>query len=149
MAENATPERKYHRFPYPVAASTLIEQGTMVGVNASGYAVPMNGPELAFAGMALSTVNNTGSAGSMLVECERSIYRWANSEEGDEISLSDVGKRAYAHTATQVGLTPGDNDYSDCGVIAHVDALGVWVDGTNLSYYVEPEDNGGGGGGGD
>lgn len=93
---------------FPVAASTHIYQGTMVFINTSGYAsgataTGVNG----FAGIAVSEVNNTGSAGDLEVEVHT---------EGDFVlvgagtySQADVGAVIYGDDnytiSTSIGST--------------------------------------------
>lgn len=71
IAENKPPvRREANRAFYPVAASTTIYEGTLVYLNASGYAVADDGAGLQqFAGVAIEAANNgSGSAGDKNVE---------------------------------------------------------------------------------
>jgi hypothetical protein len=83
------------RRSYPVAASTRIYEGTLVFVNASGYAdddtaTGVNG----FVGVAVAEADNSsGSAGDKVVE----VYAEGDFElVGTSLAQTDVGMPAYA-----------------------------------------------------
>ena len=83
------------RRSYPVAASTNIYEGTLVFINASGYAdddtaTGVNG----FAGIAVRQADNSsGSAGDVWVE----VYVEGDFElTGTSLAQTDVGMPAYA-----------------------------------------------------
>lgn len=80
---------------YPVAASTRIYQGTLVYINAAGYASDATATGVnAFAGVATGEADNTsGSAGDIFVE----VYTKGNFElVGTGFAQTDVGMPIYA-----------------------------------------------------
>ena len=80
---------------YPVAASTRIDQGTLVFVNAAGNADDDTATGVnAFAGIAIAEANNTdGSAGDIEVE----VYTEGDFElVGTSLALTDNGMPIYA-----------------------------------------------------
>lgn len=112
-----------------VAASTTIYQGGMVALNASGYAVPASAsPTLKVLGRAMANVDNAaGSNGALIVEAEAGCFRFENSEGGDAISSDDIGKPCYAVDDQTLALTSNGGARPIAGLVADVDADGVWV----------------------
>lgn len=96
-ADRKTPYREGVEIEYPVAASTKIYAGTMVCVNASGYAVPAaNSANLKFVGVAMQQVDNsTGSNGDRVVRVRREgVFEFnassiAQSMVGDDMYIVD------------------------------------------------------------
>lgn len=91
---------------YPVKASTHIYQGTLVFVDADGFAEATTATGVnAFAGVAIHEVNNVGSSGDAYVEV------WA---EGDfelvgagTYTQADVGSPVYADDNYTISLAIG------------------------------------------
>jgi hypothetical protein len=107
-----------------VAASTTIYAGTLVGVNASGYAVPASASSaLTILGRAESTVINTaaagfGSAGALRVRIREGVFLLTCSGAG----ISSVGKMAYVVDDNTVALTDGSGSRPAAGMIVAYDA---------------------------
>lgn len=137
MAERKTkyiPEPKQRSFP--VAAGELIEQGKIVMLNATGFALEgatATGQKMV--GMALETVDNsTGADGDLSVEVFRGLSRWASGTAGDAIDRADIGATVYIIDDETVGLTDGGATRSAAGTVDQVDgngADGVWVKPAN------------------
>lgn len=92
----------------PMAASTIIYEGTMVASDASGNAVPATASAaLKLWGLAESQVDNsTGSAGAKRVRIRPGVFPMNNSGAGaDQITAADVGKYCYAADDNVVALT--------------------------------------------
>ena len=75
-------------FAMPVAASTHVYQGSLVGLNTSGYLVKASAdPTLRIVGVSESDVDNSsGSAGDLTCVPKRGPYYFANSSSTDAIT---------------------------------------------------------------
>jgi hypothetical protein len=109
---------------YPVYTNTHIYAGSLVGINSSGYLVPMSvSTTLTCVGMALETVdNNPGNSGALYCQVQQGVARWAN---GSSITLASVNALAYADDDQTVSTTATGK--SIAGTIYKVDSEGVWV----------------------
>ncbi len=125
-----TKRRDAKVFSDPVAATTKIYAGSLVCINASGYAVPgSTSTTLKARGVAQEQVDNSaGAAGDKRVETSRGCFPFANSSAGDEVTRADIGGTAYIVDDQTVAKTNGTNTRSAAGVIRDVDSDGVWVE---------------------
>lgn len=103
------PPRRGNKFTLvnlPVAAFTRIWAGSLVCLNASGYAVPASANStLIVMGIAARTVNNVaGGNGDQQIDIEKGIYGIGNSVS-DPVSLSDVGNQVYAEDDQTIAKT--------------------------------------------
>lgn len=106
----------------PVAANAEITQGTMVALNASGYAVPAaKATGLVVVGCAMETVLGSATAGEITVKADRAVYVWDN----DNVTAADLLKKCYVKDAKTVTATATGS--SVAGTILAVDADGVTV----------------------
>lgn len=114
----------------PVAASTKIFAGSLVCLNASGYAVPGSvATTLKARGVAQEQVDNsTGAAGAARVETRRGVFKFGNSTSSDEITIANITANCYIVDDQTVALTNGSNTRSVAGKIVAVDSDGVWVE---------------------
>lgn len=114
----------------PVAASTRIYAGSLVCLNASGYAVPgSTSATLSARGVAQEQVDNSsGLAGDKRVETRRGVFKFANSASGDAITIANIGANCYIVDDQTVALTHATTTRSLAGVIRGVDSDGVWVE---------------------
>ena len=126
--DRATPYREGIEVEYLVAANTKIFAGSLVCVNAAGYAVPAadtSGYQLA--GVALEQVDNSdGSDGGKTVRLRRTgVFEF----DAVSISQSMVGLLMYAaddHTFDDAaGLT---NDIKVGLLVKYVSATKGWID---------------------
>jgi len=118
---------------YPVGATTTISQGSLVALNAAGYAVPASTAATQFAvGRAKSTVVNAGANGAKTIAVETGTFKWGNSAAGDAIAQAEVGDFCWIVDDQTVAKTNGSSTRSRAGRITSVDAGGVWVT-TNFS----------------
>ena len=124
-----TPRRVGEIFNAPVAATTKIYAGSLVCLNASGYAVPGSvATTLVPVGRATAQVDNSsGSNGDMAIEIERGIFRFGNSASSDLIARTEIGSVAYIVDDQTVAKTNGTNTRSRAGFIVDVDSDGVWI----------------------
>lgn len=129
-AERDTQRRSGEKSAAPVAASTKILGGSIVCMNAAGYATKgATATTLKSLGMAEATVDNSaGAAGDQTVPYRRDgWFRFANSASADAITLADVNANAYIVDDQTVAKTDGTSTRSVAGVIRDVDARGVWI----------------------
>lgn len=118
------------QFSDPVAAAVVIFAGSLVCLNASGYAVPgSTSTTLKARGVAQEQVDNSaGAAGDLAIETRRGVFPFANSTSTDEITRADIGASAYIVDDQTVAKTSATNTRSVAGVIRDVDSNGVWVE---------------------
>jgi hypothetical protein len=118
-----------HQYNLPVAATTTIFQGSMVGINASGYLVPASADSaIRIVGMAKKRVVNSGSAGDVSCPVETGIFKWANSSTTGAITAADIGRDAYAVDDETVSRISAYGARPVAGRIVEVDSAGVWVE---------------------
>jgi hypothetical protein len=113
----------------PVAAATKIYGGSIVAINAAGYAVPgATATTLKSAGVAEHRADNSaGAAGDIRVRVRKGPHVFANSAAADAIALTDIGADCYIVDDQTVAKTNGTNTRSVAGKVFDVDAGGVWV----------------------
>ena len=126
--DRATPYREGVEVEYLVAANTKIYAGSLVCVNAAGYAVPAADTSgYRFAGVALEQVDNSsGSAGGNNVKLRRAgVFEF----DAGSISQDMVGAAMYAvddHTFDDAaGPT---NDIKVGLLVKYVSATIGWID---------------------
>ena len=79
---------------YPVAASTTIYAGALVGLNSAGYLVPMSGTGQRVVGIANETVDNSsGANGDKTCGADTGVYRMVN-DGTNTVTLANVGAGA-------------------------------------------------------
>ena len=102
------------QFSDPVAAATRIFAGSLVCLNASGYAVPgATSTTLKARGVAQEQVDNSaGAAGDLRIETRRGVFPFANSTSTDEITRADIGATAYIVDDQTVAKTSATNNSS-------------------------------------
>jgi hypothetical protein len=132
--ERNTPQRgteaKISDFQFDVAATTKINQGAMVALDAAGNAKgAITATGLRIPGRAQETVDNlTGAIGDKKVKVKRGVFRWGNSSAGDLITKADLFNDCYAVDDQTVAKTNGSSTRSVAGKIVDVDSSGVWVE---------------------
>lgn len=109
----------------PVAAGTVIQEATMVALNASGYAVPASKSEgLTVVGCATKYVDNAlGVNGAEKATVKRGAFIWNND---GSIQETDIMKDAYVDDECTVTITSDGS--SKAGKILAVDADGITVE---------------------
>jgi len=109
-----------------VASNTTLFAGSMVALNATGYAVPASDATgLRVIGMAADTVINTGTDGALTVTVVRGLFRWVN---GDTLTDADIGSLAFVEDDQTVQKGASATYKIIAGVVVDVDGYGVWVD---------------------
>lgn len=127
--EIATPRKDNRIYGRKMAAAKILA-GTIVCLNAQGYATPgATSTTLKADGVAQETIDNsTGAAGDQTIRIVKGAHRFKNSAAGDAITIADIGNDCYVVDNQTVAKTNGTNTRSVAGKITDVDALGVWVD---------------------
>jgi hypothetical protein len=123
-----TPLKAGEIIALPVAAATKINGGTLVALNATGYAAPATkAAALKILGRAEESADNTaGAAGAVTVLARRkAVFKYANSAS-DSLTQADVGGTAYAEDDSTVCKTA--TGASAVGKILGVEDDGVWVE---------------------
>jgi len=94
----------------PIAASTKIEAGNLVALNASGYAVhASDAANLKVIGRAEETVDNSaGSAGDLAIPIKRGAFCFAN-DATQAVTIAHVGKKIYVKDSATVQSATGTN----------------------------------------
>lgn len=126
-----TPRREATRLSLPVAANTNIWAGTIVSVLTDNSGAVPGGTASSGkgVGVAQERANNTGgAAGAIRVTVEQQeAFRFGNSASGDLIAISDIGNLCYIVDDQTVAKTSNSGARPAAGVVADVDANGVWV----------------------
>nr|WP_288358472.1 hypothetical protein [uncultured Pseudomonas sp.] len=127
-ADRNTPMRGIGLLALAVAAGTRIYAGSLVVVDANGFAIPGKvGTGLGYAGRAEESVDNTnGAAGAVRVPVRRGeAFKWAND---GTITQAQLFKTAYVVDDQTVGATDDTGKRSAAGRITGIDADGVWIE---------------------
>ena len=122
-----TPERSGAVFNYPLAAETVIWQGTLVALDSSGNCVPAsNTVGLKVVGRAEETVDNSaGLAGALTINVKRGVFLYANSASA-AVDANDKGAPVYVEDDMTVTETASNSIVA--GVCLDVTSEGVWID---------------------
>ena len=116
-----------HPDSYPVAADTVIYQGTLFVINSSGLAVPCEtGDDLAFAMIAVDNANNAGgAAGAVNVRGEFGAS-YLLAVDTTVVTRVHIGTVVYGLDDQTVTLTSTDN--TPIGPISYFEnASEAWV----------------------
>lgn len=110
-------------------AATEIFAGSMVSVNAAGFAVPStNTAGEFFRGRAEKAVNNTGAQGATKIVVSIGVFKWTNSA-GSAIVQASIGDEVFCEDDNTVALVA-----SNSLKVGRVDEIdddgGIWVDST-------------------
>lgn len=112
------------------AAVAKIFAGSLVAINAAGYATPgAVATTLRYGGRAEEQVDNTtGAAGDKSVLVRRNkAFKWLN-HGADPIVQADLFTTCYIVDDQTVAKTNGVNTRSVAGKVIQIDADGVWVE---------------------
>lgn len=125
-ADRNTPNREAELFNFPVATAVKIYSGSIVMLNAAGYATKgATAVGQICVGRAEDQVDNTGGAdGAKAIDVRAGTFKFANS--GD-ITIAEIGDTGYIVDDQTVAKTDDAGTRSAAGKIVGVDADGVWV----------------------
>ena len=129
-AGRATPRRDPDCTSLPVAAGVVIYKGSIVVINAAGFACPgKTGVGVTVLGCAERRANATGlTDGAISVTVRSGIcFKWANSTAADLITAAKVGQPCYVVDDQTVASNDGGGTRPVCGIIKGVEQDGVWV----------------------
>lgn len=125
-ADRNTPNREGELFNFPVATNVKIYGGSIVMLNATGYATKgATAVGQICVGRAEDQVDNTGGAdGAKAVDVRAGTFKFVNS--GD-ITIAEIGDTCYIVDDQTVAKTDGVGTRSAAGKVVGVDSDGVWV----------------------
>lgn len=140
MAERNTPRRTGmidYIEAYDVAASTRIEAGKLVALDASGNAVEYaksaanTANNLTVVGRCEETVDNSsGAAGDLKVRARIGVFLWNNDVAGDLLTKAEIGDAVHGEddeTVRKSAVTGNAARTAKVGRLIAVDSDGVWV----------------------
>jgi hypothetical protein len=130
-ADRTTKTRSGERMTLPVAGSTKIFAGSMVGLGSDGYARPGRATSTdQIVGIAEQQVDNSGGDdGDLNVEVLRRVTGcFGNSSSGDAVTLTERGKTVFAVDDQTVAKTNSSGARPAAGKVIDVTSEGVWVE---------------------
>ena len=121
-----TPEREGEILVLPMAASATIFAGSLVVINATGYAAPgSTAATLRAAGRAEEYRVNSGGDGEATIKVRRGTFKFANAEADPVKALLST---CYIVDDQTVAATNGTNTRSAAGKVLEIETDGVWVE---------------------
>ena len=121
-----TPEREGDILVLPVAAGVTIFTGSLVVINAAGFAAPGTvAVGLKAAGRAEEYRINTGVNGGESIKVRRGVFKFANLE-ADPVTL--LLSTCYIVDDQTVAATSGTNTRSAAGKVLAIETDGIWVE---------------------
>lgn len=113
---------------HPVKGGATIFAGSLVCLNAAGFAIP-GATALGLIALGRAEKRRTSVVdGDVNVPIRRGVLNFANSGGADTITRAEIGDPAYVVDDQTVAKTSGGNTRSPAGTIRDVDANGVWVE---------------------
>jgi hypothetical protein len=115
---------------FNVAASTLIEEGHAVSLDASGYLIPAaDTASTTPIGIAMETVDNTlGLDGALSALVRTGCVGWFDNDGTNPITQALLGVSAFVKTSASVCATAGTSNTIKIGTALKLDTtLGVLV----------------------
>lgn len=124
-----TKRRDGDQFRAPVAAAVCCYEGGIAVRDSAGNVKPgVTGTGLVAVGIFTGRADNSaGLAGAINADYARGVFGFANSAAADEITKAEIGDVCYIVDDQTVAKTSGSNQRSPAGIVADLDALGVWV----------------------
>ena len=110
-------------FGFPVANGKTIYAGSLVGLDATGAAVPASESVTPIVGVAQFRASS-----GQLMRLRRGVFAFANSADADTLSLADYGSVCYATDDQTVKKTAGIPAAPVVGIVRDVNESGVWVE---------------------
>ena len=121
-----TPEREGAILVLPMATGTTIFAGSLVVVNAAGFAAPgSTATSLVAAGRAEEYKVNAGANGAETVKVRRGVFKFAHLET-DPVTKPIT--TCYIADDQTVAATSGTNTRSAAGKVLAIETDGVWVE---------------------
>lgn len=134
-----TPQRAGDVFRGPVAAAVTCYEGGIAVYDGDGNLKPgVTGTGLIAVGIFRARADNAlGAAAAINADYESGTFRFENSAAADAITKAQIGDACYIVDDQTVAKTSGTNTRSVAGLIADVDADGVWVR-VGYDTYISP-----------
>lgn len=131
-ADKPISSRESKLFSYGVEADAVIYHGALVVLH-DGYARQGGtATDYIAAGIAKKSVDASGlSSGDEVIEVEEGTFLFENSEGGDEITITEIGKVCFIVDDQTVAKTSGTNTRSVAGYVRDVTDDGVFVEVRN------------------
>lgn len=128
-ADRNTPLRDGVNVAHPVAATKKIYAGSLVVLNATGYAEPATtATTLTAVGRAEAQIDNSmGANGALTITVRRGIFCFSNAG-ADAVTRTEIGKSCYIVDDMTVAKSDGAGTRSVAGKVIDVDNMGVWVE---------------------
>ncbi|MEX2126961.1 MAG: hypothetical protein WD871_01790 [Xanthobacteraceae bacterium] len=122
-----TPEAGGNIYEFPMLAATIGYEGGIAVLDASGWLKPgVTATGLKAVGRFEARADNSaGANGDIRGKVKASVFRFANSAGGDEITKAHIG--AFAYIVDDQTVAAVATGRSIAGRIMDVDAQGVWV----------------------
>ncbi len=123
-------------------SNVKVYKGAALGVNASGYAIPMahGTANLIFIGVANETVDNSGgSAGDKTINVTKSGSFVFKAISGLTPAQADVGKEVYANTDWEIQIsTSGLTNQYKLGTIVAIESTATGQAGVRIRLNAVP-----------
>ncbi|SEO98325.1 hypothetical protein [Propionispora vibrioides] len=121
-----TPEREGKILVLPMAAATTIYAGSLVVINADGFAAPgSTAANVKAAGRAEEYRVNSGNAGEETIKVRRGVFKFANTEVDPVTALLST---CYIVDDQTVAGTNDAGQRSAAGKVLAIEPDGVWVE---------------------
>lgn len=122
-----TPSRGGDAIALPIKAATIIYSGTLVAIDAAGWAVPASDTAgLKVIGRAEETVDNSaGANGDLRIVVARGVFLFSNSGT-NPVAQANVGATCVVEDDNTVSTDTAQDIVA--GLVVEVVSDGVWVD---------------------
>lgn len=112
----------------PVKGSTTIYQGSLVALDASGYAIPgKTATDITSVGRAEETVTNNGADGAAMINVTRGVFVYNNTAtEANKVTAAHILKPCYIEDDQTVTML--STGTSVAGLVVRVNDEGVAVE---------------------
>jgi hypothetical protein len=112
----------------PVAASTHLYTGALLGLNVSGNLVPAGATAKKILGRCEAEADNSaGIAGAITARVRQGVFKYANSATTDALTSADEGYACFAVDDQTVARTDSNGTRPRAGTVISVETDGVWV----------------------
>jgi hypothetical protein len=128
MAERNTHTKQGSLIGLPVAASTKIEAGKMVAVNATGYLVEASDTaSIIVVGVADETIDNSAGANGALTCLVKRAQLFKMKNGTATVTQASVGSNVYVEDDESVEIASGPTNDIVAGKCLGVESDGVWI----------------------
>lgn len=110
-------------FGFPVATGKTVYAGGLVGLDATGAAVPASESVTPIVGVA-----QFRAVSGQLLRLRRGVFAFANAADVDALTPADYGTVCYVADDQTVKKTAGTPAAPIAGIVRDVNESGVWVE---------------------